>query len=100
MAELRALLARRLPEVMIPTAYVALDEMPRTTSGSLRAALPAPDPLRGAQRRDAEPPRGATEERLAAIWRAVLKSERPGRYDGFRIGWPFAAGHPARFPAA
>jgi amino acid adenylation domain-containing protein len=80
---LRARLAARLPEYMVPAAFVRLDEMPRTPNGKLdRRALPAP----GAQALSArgyEAPADETEEELAAIWAEVLGAARVGRHDHF-----------------
>lgn len=81
-AELQTRLARRLPEIMIPKACVALRAFPLTTSGKvLRRALPPPE--RASPPRPDEAPRGATEERVAAIWSTVLKVDGPGRHGGF-----------------
>jgi amino acid adenylation domain-containing protein len=81
--ELRAFLRQRLPEAMVPAAYVVLDELPRNPSGKLdRRALPAPRWGRGEQEAVALP-RTAAEEILAAIWREVLAVERIGIHDSF-----------------
>jgi amino acid adenylation domain-containing protein/thioester reductase-like protein len=81
--ELRAHLKSQLPEHMIPGAFVTLPAMPLTPSGKLnRRALPAPDGAAYASRRY-EPPQGAREEQLTAIWQAVLGVERIGRHDDF-----------------
>ena len=81
--ELRAFLAERLPEYMVPTAYVRLERMPLTPNGKLdRKGLPAPEGDAFELRRY-EPPRGETEEVLARIWAELLKLERVGRYDNF-----------------
>ncbi|HEU4885339.1 MAG TPA: amino acid adenylation domain-containing protein, partial [Longimicrobium sp.] len=80
---LRAHLAERLPEHMVPAAYVRLDSMPLTPSGKVdRRALPAPDG--GAYpRRGYEAPSGRVEEAVAAIWVELLGAERMGRHDHF-----------------
>ncbi|HEX8433121.1 MAG TPA: amino acid adenylation domain-containing protein, partial [Longimicrobium sp.] len=80
---LRAHLAERLPEHMVPAAYVHLEAMPLTPNGKLdRKALPSPD---GAaySAREYEAPVGATETALAEIWAEVLGVERVGRWDNF-----------------
>ncbi|HYC91947.1 MAG TPA: amino acid adenylation domain-containing protein, partial [Thermoanaerobaculia bacterium] len=81
--ELRAHLAARLPQYMVPAAFVTLDTLPLTPNRKVdRKALPAPDALAYA-RREYEPPRGAVEETLAAIWQELLHVERVGRHDNF-----------------
>ncbi|HEU0299361.1 MAG TPA: alpha/beta fold hydrolase, partial [Longimicrobium sp.] len=80
---LRAHLSTRLPEYMVPAAYVRLDALPLTPSGKLdRRALPAPEGDAYA-RREYEAPAGETETALAAIWSDVLRVERVGRRDSF-----------------
>lgn len=69
-AELRDYLSKRLPEYMIPSAFVFLSAFPMTANGKLdKAALPAPSPMRhpGDQR-----PRNAMERRIAALWAEML----------------------------
>ncbi|MFE4749736.1 amino acid adenylation domain-containing protein, partial [Streptomyces mirabilis] len=84
-AEIRAALARELPEYMVPAAFVALDTIPLTTNGKLdKRALPAPDAalqLRAAGEFTA--PRTPDEESVAAVWRSVLGVERVGVHDSF-----------------
>jgi amino acid adenylation domain-containing protein len=70
--EARDWLRRRLPEYMVPSAFVHLSALPMTTSGKLdKAALPAPSP-RGTVRVGAQPPRNDTERRVAALWADLL----------------------------
>jgi amino acid adenylation domain-containing protein len=81
---LRAFLKTKLPEHMVPTAFMTLEQMPLTSNGKIdRDALPAPE--RGAPER--EPSRissgSAPEERLRAIWRKVLGVEQVGLDDAF-----------------
>jgi amino acid adenylation domain-containing protein len=80
-AELRLHLSERLPEAMVPTAYVWLRGLPLTVSGKLdRRALPKPQ---WAGENAYEPPRGSLEELLAHIWQELLGVEPVGRRDSF-----------------
>ncbi|MBV8099154.1 MAG: amino acid adenylation domain-containing protein, partial [Verrucomicrobia bacterium] len=80
---LRAELATRIPDYMVPSAFVQLEALPLTPSGKLdRKALPAPDAGALLQRRY-EAPEGPIEEALAAIWAELLNVERVGRNDHF-----------------
>ncbi|HEX6355903.1 non-ribosomal peptide synthase/polyketide synthase [Actinophytocola sp.] len=81
-ADLRGFLGRTLPDYMVPSAFVALDELPLNTSGKLdRAALPAPD--FGAGRTGYTEPRTEVERALAQVWADVLGLERVGVQDNF-----------------
>ncbi len=83
-AGLRQWLAGKLPESMIPSAFVPLAALPRTPAGKVdRAALPEPDRAQPAEARAFVPPRTAAEERLAAVWAEVLGVERVGAEDDF-----------------
>jgi len=82
-AQLRARLAERLPEYMLPAAFVPLDALPLNANGKLdRATLPAPDDEAHA-RRGYRPPEGEHEQALALIWESLLGVARIGRDDGF-----------------
>ncbi|MEN5144491.1 amino acid adenylation domain-containing protein, partial [Pseudomonas juntendi] len=83
LAELHAQLQGRLPDYMLPAAYVCLAELPLTANGKLdRRALPAPgsDALVS---RAFEPPQGEVESALAVIWAQILKVDQIGRHDHF-----------------
>jgi amino acid adenylation domain-containing protein len=81
--ELRSWLAARLPEYMVPAAYVQLERMPLTPNGKLnREALPAPGSDAYAAR-EYEAPEGETERMLAEIWAELLEIPRVGRQDNF-----------------
>ena len=78
--ELRAELAKVLPDYMVPAQIIALDKLPLTPAGKLdRAALPEPT----WQSQDYEAPQTDNERILAAIWGEVLGIERVGRQDHF-----------------
>jgi amino acid adenylation domain-containing protein len=80
--ELRTSLRGRLPEYMVPSAFVDLSELPRTTSGKVdRKALPVPS--RTAFRRPSEPPRDPVEKFLAGLWEEVLGVGGIGSQDQF-----------------
>ncbi|HZI13113.1 MAG TPA: amino acid adenylation domain-containing protein [Myxococcus sp.] len=73
-AALRAFLELRLPEHMVPSAFVVLEALPLAPSGKVnRAALPAPAALATAEGPHSRAsPRTPTEELLASIWAEVL----------------------------
>ncbi len=77
---LRDRLGQRLPQYLIPAAFVALDALPLTAHGKVdRAALPAPpDPAPSIT-----PPRDALERVLAGIFQEVLGREALGVEDNF-----------------
>src|SRR5262249_15972694 len=81
--QMRRYLGQKLPEYMVPAAYVRMEKLPLTPNGKVdRKALLAPEgEAYGA--RDYEEPVGETESALAGIWSEVLKLERVGRYDNF-----------------
>lgn len=82
--ELRAFLRDRLPEFMIPTAFVVMDALPVNASGKLdRRALPVPNQLRLELREGFVAPRNQVEQALAQIWAEVLGLERIGVEDNF-----------------
>jgi amino acid adenylation domain-containing protein len=82
-AELRRYLRERLPDYMVPAAFVPLRSLPLTPNGKVdRGALPAA----GAGGGDGEAyvaPRTPTERALAALWAEALGVERVGADDEF-----------------
>ncbi len=77
---LRARLRASLPEYMVPSVFVVLDELPRTANGKVdRHALPAPAPARST----ATPAGTRTEQVVAAIWADVLGVDGVGADDDF-----------------
>jgi amino acid adenylation domain-containing protein/FkbM family methyltransferase len=83
-SELRSFLETKLPDYMVPSAFVFLDSLPLTSNGKLdRRALPAPDQSRAYLGESYAAPRTRVEEALASIWAEVLRLERVGIYDNF-----------------
>ena len=82
--ELRTFLKEKLPEYMLPSVYLILNQLPVTLQGKVdRTALPRPE---RAERELSAPfvaPRNAIEEVLAGIFTEVLKVERVGVNDNF-----------------
>ncbi len=81
--ELRARTREKLPEYMVPAAFVVLDAMPLLPNGKIdRRALPAPDE-RPAPQGAFVAPRTQAEELLAGIWADVLGLDRVSVTDDF-----------------
>jgi amino acid adenylation domain-containing protein len=80
---LRQFLKEKLPEYMIPRAYVVLESLPLTPNGKVdRRALPMPDTITF-NKQDYVAPRSQVEELLAEIWAKVLRKEQVGVHDNF-----------------
>ncbi|MFJ3217590.1 amino acid adenylation domain-containing protein [Kitasatospora sp. NPDC086801] len=109
-AELRDFLRRRLPEYMVPAAFVALDRFPLTVNGKVdQRRLPAPEFTTGTG--PGAEPRDALERDLAAELAGLLGAERVGRDDDFfqlgghsllatKLLWAVQARHHVEFPLA
>lgn len=83
-SDLRAFLAERLQEAMVPSAFVQLEAMPLTVNGKIdRDALPEPRPGRPVVEEVYREPDGGIEELLAGLWREVLRIKRVGADDNF-----------------
>jgi amino acid adenylation domain-containing protein len=82
--ELRRVLAAKLPDYMVPSAFVVLDALPLTGSGKVdRRALPAPGRARPDLETTFVEPRTPVEEVLAKIWGNLLALDTVGIHDGF-----------------
>ncbi len=77
---LRRGMKERLPEYMVPSAFVAIDQLPLTANGKLdRKALPTPQPTTATY----SAPRTPEEEVLRAVFADVLGADRVGIHDNF-----------------
>ncbi len=84
LSELRSFLKQKLPEYMVPSAFVTLEALPLTPSGKLdRRALPVPEQTRPELEEKLVAPRTPVEEVLAGIWAQVLGVGRVGIDDNF-----------------
>ncbi|HJS23819.1 MAG TPA: amino acid adenylation domain-containing protein, partial [Pyrinomonadaceae bacterium] len=83
-SQLREWLRQRLPDYMVPSVFVTLDELPLTANGKVdRKALPDPAVARQEEAREYVAPRNAVEEVLSGIWTEVLKQEQVSVHDNF-----------------
>jgi amino acid adenylation domain-containing protein len=82
--ELRAHLKERLPDYMVPSAFVALDSLPLMPNGKVdRKRLPEPEQARPETDSHLAAPRTHVQELMADIWAEVLRVERVGINDNF-----------------
>jgi acyl carrier protein len=82
--ELRMYLKERLPDYMIPSAFVFMEKFPLTPNGKLdRAALPEPPNERQSVWDDLERPRNMLENQLCLIWEQVMGVQPVGIHDNF-----------------
>ena len=83
-SDLRSFLQDRLPEYMIPAAFVPMRSLPLNPSGKVdHKALPAPEQSALSQESGFVPPGTPEEEILASIWSQVLGVKRIGKHDNF-----------------
>jgi amino acid adenylation domain-containing protein len=83
-AELRTYLRDRLPEYMVPSAFVKLDVLPMAPSGKVdRCALASLQPAKVECESFFVAARTPIEETLAEIWTEILGTERVGIHDNF-----------------
>ncbi len=83
-SDLRDFLKTKLPDYMVPSAFLFQENFPLTPSGKIdRKALPAPDHIRPEFAREYVAPCTPLEEEIAEIWSEVLKINKVGRDDNF-----------------
>lgn len=82
--ELSYFLRQKLPDYMVPSAFVVLEALPLTFSGKVnRSALPIPNISKLNIEKTYVAPRTPTEAKLTAIWAKLLNLEQVGIYDNF-----------------
>ena len=81
--ELRSFFKQKLPDYMIPNAFVSLESLPLSPNGKIaRKELPAPDGTLSLQESYVAP-RNTTEQQIADVWAQVLNLDRVGIHDNF-----------------
>ena len=82
--ELRSYLKQTLPDHMVPSAFVVLDELPLTANGKVnRKALPAPVSNLSESDRVFVPARDKSESQLVEMWEKILGVQPIGVTDNF-----------------
>ncbi|MGP1384410.1 MAG: non-ribosomal peptide synthetase [Thainema sp.] len=82
--DLRQWLQAKLPDYMVPAAFVQLEAFPLTTNGKLdRRRLPAPSSARPALQVAYTQPQSELEQTIAAVWQRILQLDRIGIHDSF-----------------
>ncbi len=83
-ADFRTQLDQKLPEYMMPSVFVWLDQLPKTSSGKVdKKRLPEPDRKRPALTVAYRKPRTESERAVARIWCKVLQMDEVGLDDNF-----------------
>ena len=83
-SELRRFLSEKLPDYMIPSAFVMLEAMPLTPNGKVdRKALPIPDSSRPELDTPYVAPRTPVEKEVAQMWAEVVGVDQVGIHDNF-----------------
>ena len=84
LASMRAAISGRLPDYMMPSAFMVLDTLPYLPNGKIDLkSLPVPDGARPDLSTQLVPPRTPIEARLATIWSDILGVEEVGVHDNF-----------------
>ena len=82
--ELRGYLKEKLPEYMVPSTFIIVDNLPLTPNGKVnRTALTPPDGIRPELDRELVTPRTEIEEMVAQVWRDLLRLDLVGVHDNF-----------------
>jgi amino acid adenylation domain-containing protein len=82
--DLRSFLQKKLPDYMIPSAFVPLQTLPLTVNGKVdRKALAAPDKINADIEQSFIAPRNSLEAQIADIWSEVLRVEKVGIHHNF-----------------
>ena len=82
--QLRSFLKQKLPDYMVPSAFVILDALPLTPNGKVdRRGLPKPDQTRLDLEVNYVAPRTQVERSIAGVWQEVLHLENIGIHDNF-----------------
>jgi amino acid adenylation domain-containing protein len=83
-SELRSCVREKLPEYMVPSAFILLSSFPLTSNGKIDyRALPAADSAGDYGANDFVAPRNSTEKELSAIWAEVLRLDNLSINDNF-----------------
>ncbi|ARV58868.1 hypothetical protein BZZ01_09670 [Nostocales cyanobacterium HT-58-2] len=83
-SNLRRFLQQKLPEFMVPSAFVFLEELPLSPNGKVdRKALPAPELVRPELQTVYVAPQNQMERTIATIWQESLQIETVGIHDNF-----------------
>jgi amino acid adenylation domain-containing protein len=83
-SDLRAFLLQKLPDYMVPSAFVLLKELPLTPNGKVdRKALPSADQALRVEPQSVVAPRTPVEIALAKLWCDLLKTTNMGVHDNF-----------------
>ena len=81
---LRTFLKTKLPDYMVPSAFLCLDSFPLTSNGKIdRRALPSPSDMQPGLQQNYVAPENEAQQTIATIWKQLLSLERVGVQDNF-----------------